>query len=185
MGSGEKRERSLKCRTWSVGLLISIISSEIWAFLILAIFTTIRREFSGPFGMKYGDFRDRNLNRYLQCNVNTQSSSHRGRRAGADASYQRTTKPYLIMENPALTTAVFWILEVVGNDTRDPYWHNTGIIYAMLSAFSLSLKLHVDVAFAFLIIRTASRLGGLFSFYHCDGWYSYGIRKVATCRVEM
>lgn len=150
MGSGEKRERSLKCRTWSVGLLISIISSEIWAFLILAIFTTIRREFSGPFGMKYGDFRDRNLNRYLQCNVNTQSSSHRGR-AGADASYQRTTKPYLIMENPALTTAAFWILEVVGNDTRDPYWHNTGIIYAMLSAFSLSLKLHVDDAFAFLL----------------------------------
>ena len=39
----------------------------------------------------------------------------------------------------------------MGNDTRDPYWHNTGIIYAMLSAFSLSLKLHVDDAFAFLL----------------------------------
>ena len=40
-------------------------------YLILAIFTTIRREFSGQFVMKYEDFRDRNLNRYLECNANT------------------------------------------------------------------------------------------------------------------
>ena len=136
--ASEKRREKLEMQNMIGGAVnINYISTpDIWAFLILAIFTTIRREFSGPFRMKYGDFRDRNLNRYLQCNVDTQSSSHRGV-AGCGCSIRKPLN--LTLSWRILNPAAFWILEVMGNYTRDPYWHNwCDEIFCKLSALELS-----------------------------------------------